>query len=131
MRGVLIRWVILTIAIMLTSYLLPGIQVSTVYSAFISAAILGVLNAVLRPVLIILTLPINVLTIGLFTLLINAGMLKLTASIISGFYVHGFWTAVFGALIISIISWLLNALIGDRGRVAVIDLQKRGDGRWA
>lgn len=130
MRGLLIRWIFLMIAIMVTSYLLPGIDVSGVLSAFIAAAVLGILNAVLRPILIILTLPINILTIGLFTLIINAGMLKLTAFLISGFFVHGFWTAVLGSLIISIVSWLLNGLISDRGRVDIIDLKKRGDGRW-
>jgi putative membrane protein len=131
MRGLLIRWVFLTMAIMVTSYLLPGIEVSNIFSAFIAAAVLGILNALLRPILIIMTLPINIVTIGLFTLIINAGMLKLTASLIYGFDVHGFWTAVFGALIISIVSWLLNGLISEKGRVDIIDLKKRGDGRWA
>jgi len=132
MMGLLIRWLIVTAAIILASYLLDGIEVKSFFSAFFAAAALGILNALFRPILIVLTLPINILTLGLFTFLINALMLKMASGIIPGFEVHGFWTAIFGSLIISTISWLLNAFISDRGRVErvdVHDLQKRGD-RW-
>jgi putative membrane protein len=129
MTGLLIRWLILTASILVTSYLLKGIVVGSFLSAFSAAAVLGILNALLRPVLIILTLPINILTLGLFTFLINAFLLKVVAGVIPGFDVQGFWTAVFGALIISIVSWALNSLIGGRGNVEVIDLKKRGN-RW-
>ncbi|HYA14295.1 MAG TPA: phage holin family protein [Syntrophales bacterium] len=130
--GLLIRWLILTIAIIVASYLLEGIHISGFFSAFFAAAILGILNALFRPVLIILTLPINILTLGLFTFIINALMLKMASGVIPGFEVHGFWTAVFGALIISFISWLLNSFISDRGRVErvdYIDLKRKGD-KW-
>ncbi len=126
------RWLIVTAAIILASYLLDGIEIKNFFSAFFAAAALGILNALFRPILIVLTLPINILTLGLFTFLINALMLKIASGIIPGFEVHGFWTAIFGSLIISTISWLLNAFISDRGRVErvdVHDLQKRGD-RW-
>ena len=132
MMGLLIRWLIVTAAIILASYLLDGIEIKNFFSAFFAAATLGILNALFRPILIVLTLPINILTLGLFTFLINALMLKMASGIIPGFEVHGFWTAIFGSLIISTISWLLNAFISDRGRVErvdVHDLQKRGD-RW-
>ena len=132
MMGLLIRWLIVTVAIIFASYLLDGIEVKNFFSAFFAAAALGILNALFRPILIVLTLPINILTLGLFTFLINALMLKMASGIIPGFEVHGFWTAIFGSLIISTISWLLNAFISDRGRVErvdVLDLQKRG-GRW-
>jgi len=132
MIGLLIRWLIVTVAIILASYLLDGIEIKNFFSAFFAAAALGILNALFRPILIVLTLPINILTLGLFTFLINALMLKMASGIIPGFEVHGFWTAIFGSLIISTISWLLNAFISDRGRVErvdVHDLQKRGD-RW-
>jgi putative membrane protein len=132
MMGLLIRWLIVTVAIILASYLLDGIEVKNFFSAFFAAAALGILNALFRPILIVLTLPINILTLGLFTFLINALMLKMASGIIPGFEVHGFWTAIFGSLIISTISWLLNAFISDRGRVErvdVHDLKKRG-GRW-
>jgi len=130
--GILIRWVILTTSIIMASYLLEGIHISGFFSAFFAAAALGILNALFRPVLLILTLPINVLTLGLFTFIINALMLKMASGIIPGFEVHGFWTAVIGSLIISVISWLLNSFISDRGRVErveYIDLTKKGD-KW-
>jgi putative membrane protein len=130
--GLLLRWLILTSGIIIASYLLEGIHVSGFFSAFFAAALLGILNALFRPVLILLTLPINILSLGLFTFVINALMLMMVSGIISGFEVHGFWTAVFGSLIISIISWLLNSFISDRGRVErldYIDLKKKG-GRW-
>jgi len=130
--GLLLRWLILTSGIIIASYLLEGIHVSGFVPAFFAAALLGILNALFRPVLILLTLPINILSLGLFTFVINALMLMMVSEVISGFEVHGFWTAVFGSLIISIISWLLNSFISDRGRVErldYIDLKKRGD-RW-
>ena len=130
--GLLIRWLILTVAIIVASYLLEGIHISSFFSAFLAAAILGILNALFRPVLLILTLPINILTLGLFTFIINALMLKMVSGVIPGFEVYGFWTAVFGSLIISIVSWLLNSFISDRGRIERVDfieLKKRGD-RW-
>jgi putative membrane protein len=129
MRGIALRWLTLTGAILLASYLVDGIQVSGFFSALWAAAILGILNAFLRPVALILTLPINILTLGLFTFVINAMMLVMASSIISGFHVHGFWTAVFGALIISLVSWALNSLISEKGHVEIIDLHRRGD-RW-
>jgi len=130
--GLLLRWLILTVAIIIASYLLEGIHISGFFSAFLAAAILGILNALFRPVLILLTLPINILSLGLFTFIINALMLKMVSGIIPGFEVHGFWTAILGSLVISVISWLLNSFISDRGRVErldYIDLEKKGD-RW-
>jgi putative membrane protein len=115
---------------MLASYLIEGIEVSGFASAFFAAAILGILNAFFRPILIILTLPINILSLGLFTFIINAMLLKMASGVISGFEVHGFWSAVFGSFIISIISWVLSSFISERGRVEYIDLKKRDDDRW-
>ena len=129
MRGILVRWLVLTAAIIVASYALNGIQVRGFFSAFFAAAILGVLNAFFRPILIILTLPINILTLGLFTFVINALLLKMASGVISGFDVQGFWAAVFGSVIISVISWALNSFISPRGRMEYIDLKKKGD-RW-
>jgi putative membrane protein len=128
--GLLVRWLILTAAIMVASYLIQGIEVNGFFSAFFAAAILGVLNVFFRPILLILTLPINILTLGFFTFIINAVLLKMASGVISGFAVHGFWSAVFGALIISVVSWLLNSFINDQGRVGYTDLRRRDDGRW-
>lgn len=132
MRGVLLRWVVLTAAVLAASWLLEGIRVDGLVSAVLAAAVLGLLNAFLRPLIILLTLPLNIVTLGLFTFLINALMLKIASELIPGFTVYGFWTAVFGALIIGLVSWVLNGFIGGRGKLdrsAYIDLQKRG-GRW-
>jgi putative membrane protein len=121
---------ILTAAITVASYLITGIHVSGFFSAFFAAAILGVLNVFFRPVLLILTLPINILTLGLFTFVINAVLLKMASGVISGFDVHGFWAAVWGGLIISLVNWLLSSFITDRGTVGYTDLRRRDNGRW-
>jgi putative membrane protein len=129
MKGILVRWLVLTAAIIVASYVLDGIQVKGFFGAFFAAAILGVLNAFFRPILIILTLPINILTLGLFTFIINALLLKMASGVIAGFDVRGFWAAVFGSIIISVVSWALNSFISPKGRVEYIDLKKKGD-RW-
>ena len=129
MNGLMIRWLVLTIAILVTAYLFDGIHVDGFVAAFFAAALLGSLNAVLRPILLILTLPINILSLGLFTFVINAMLLQM-ASIIPGFEVYGFWPAVLGALTISIVSWILNGFINDQGRVDYIDLKRINKDHW-
>lgn len=146
MARILIRWLILTAAILAAAYLVDGIVVTGFWAAFFAAAILGLLNVFFKPLLIILTLPVNILTLGLFTLVINAVLLKIASALIAGFDVHGFWPAVLGAVIISVVSWLLSTLIADRGdpggpgnpgnsgstmrsRPGEIDLEKKGE-RW-
>lgn len=130
MLGLGIRWLILTAAITVASYLMDGIEVAGFFSALGAAAILGVLNAFFRPILIILTLPINLLTLGLFTFVINALLLMMASGVISGFHVHGFWTAVFGSLVISLVSWILSSFVNSRGRVEYIDMERKAGGRW-
>jgi putative membrane protein len=111
MSKILLRWVINALAIFIASYLVRGIEVSGVIPLLLAAALLGILNALIRPLLIILTLPINILTLGLFTLVINGVMLWLVSSLIKGFEIQGFWSAVLGALLVSLISWIINSLI--------------------
>ena len=130
MNGIFLRWLILTFAIIATSYLIDGIQVSGFLSAFFAAAILGILNAFFRPILLILTLPVNILSLGLFTFVINAIVLMMVSGVISGFEVSGFWSAVFGSLLISLVSWFLTSFIGGRGTVQYIDLKNVGGNRW-
>ncbi len=131
MRGLGIRWLTLTLAIFISAYLFDGIRVSGFFSAFFAAACLGILNAFFRPIALILTLPINLLTLGFFTFVINAFMLKIASALIPGFDVHGFWTAIAGALVIGGVSWLLNAFISEQGRVEYIDLRyHKGSNRW-
>ena len=132
MRGLLLRWLVLTVAVLAASWLLEGIRVEGLLSALAAAATLGILNALLRPLILLLTLPVNILTLGLFTFVVNALMLQIVSQVIPGFTVQGFWTAVIGALIIGVVSWFLNGFVGARGRVErinAIDLRKRGD-RW-
>ena len=130
MKGIFFRWLILTVAIIVTSYLLDGIRVSGFFSAFLAAAILGILNAFFRPILLILTLPINILSLGLFTFVINAIMLMMVSGVLSGFEVYGFWSAVFGSLLISLVSWALTSFINERGTVQYVDLKNVDGNRW-
>jgi putative membrane protein len=130
MNGFFIRWLILGFSISAAAYLMDGIHVSGVMSAFAAAAMLGILNAVFRPIALIITLPINILSFGLFTFIINAAMLKMASSLIPGFDVTGFWTAVFGALFISLVSFAINLFISDRGSVEYIELRHKGGDRW-
>jgi putative membrane protein len=124
MNGIFIRWIISTLSIMLTAYLISGIHVSGFFSAFFAAVLLGILNAFFRPILFLLTLPINILSLGLFTFVINALLLMMVSGVISGFQVDGFWWALFGSLIISIVSWLMTSMINERGRVQYIDFNR-------
>jgi putative membrane protein len=116
MRWIVIKWLILTAAVMLASYLIEGIHVSGFFSAFFTAAILGILNVLFRPIVILLTLPINIITFGLFTFVINALMLMMASGVIAGFEVNGFWSALLGSLIISGVNWILTSLIREQGR---------------
>ena len=111
MKSILVRWLINALAILLTTYLIPGIEVSNLGAILAAAALLGILNALIRPLFILLTLPINILTLGLFTLIINGLLLWMVSWLIKGFSIQGFWVAVLGALVISLFSWLINRLI--------------------
>ncbi|HPD56998.1 MAG TPA: phage holin family protein [Smithellaceae bacterium] len=132
---IITRWLIITVAILLASWLVPGITVESVWRAIFAAAILGLINTFIKPVLIILTLPLNILTLGIFTFFLNAFLLQLVAYMISGFEVKGFLAAFLGALIISIVSWLANQFVvrhktkkaPDPG---YIDMEKGDDGKW-
>jgi putative membrane protein len=115
---------------MISAYLLDGIRVSGFFSALFAAALLGILNAFFRPIAMLITLPINILTLGLFTFVVNAFMLKSASAVIPGFEVHGFWTSIFGALLIGGVSWLLNVFISEEGQVEYIDLKYKGHNRW-
>ena len=130
MRGLFIRWLTVTCAIGIAAYLLDGIHVSGFLAAFLAAAMLGFLNAFFRPLLLVLTLPINILSLGFFTFVINAAMLKMASSLIPGFDVHGFWTAIFGSLIISTVSFGVTVLISEKGDIHTIDLHDRGGNHW-
>ena len=132
MKGLILRWLILSVAIMVAAHLFAGIHVDGYGTALFAALVLGILNALFRPILFVLTLPINVLTLGLFTFVINAVLLLMTSGITGGLVVDGFGSALFGSLIISLVSLLLSSFVSDRGRVESIDieLRRRRGGRW-
>ncbi len=129
MIGILIRWSILTVAVLAAAYLVEGIHADDFFSALVTAAVLGILNALLHPVLIILTLPITVLSMGLFLVVINALLLMMASGVVGSFHVTGFGAALLGSLVISIVGWLLTFFVSDKGRVEHIELRQRR-GRW-
>lgn len=114
--NLLLRFVLNAIAVMATAYVVPGISVSNFWSALIAAIVIGLVNALVRPILLILTLPINILTLGLFTLVVNALMFWLASSIVKGFDVANFTAAFLGALVFWLVSWFTNSLLGTSTR---------------
>ena len=126
MRGLIIRWVTTALALWLTSSIVTGIQIDGLAPLFVAAVVLGIFNAVLRPLVIVLTFPINLVTLGLFTFVINGAMLKLTSEVVRGFAVHGFWSAVLGALLLSAISFGLSLFINDSGQVEYLYVDRIG-----
>jgi putative membrane protein len=113
MPGWTLRWLLNILAIFLTAALLSGFEV-TVWGAIVGSIVLGLLNAIIRPLLIILTLPLNILTLGLFTFVINAIMLELTSSTVKGFDIANFWWAILAAIVLSLLSLLISMFVDDR-----------------
>ncbi len=118
--GFFVRVLVNILAIILAASLVPGIRLDGVLSAVAAGLLLGLVNAVVRPVLLILTLPITLLTLGLFLLVLNGLCLWLVASVVKGFHVAGFWSALLGALVVSVMSWIVTVLVSDSGKVVVI-----------
>lgn len=106
----LLRWLVSAATLMFVAYLVPGIRVDSIYAALVAALILGLINALIRPLLLLLTLPINIVTLGLFTFVINALMFWLASTVVKGFTVTGFWAALWGALIMWLVSWAVSSL---------------------
>lgn len=114
--GFVVRALLNAATIALAAAVLPGIRLDGVWPALLAGVVLGLVNALVRPVLIILTLPLTLLTLGLFLLVLNGLCLALTAWLVPGFDIDGLLAAVLGALVISVVSWLLTAFVSDRGR---------------
>ena len=110
MRSWVIRWILNVAAIGITAYILPGFEVNLM-GVLIGSVFLGVVNAVIRPILLIFTLPLNILTLGLFTFVVNALMLWLTSAVIQGFDIDGFWWALLSAIVLSLVSMLISTFI--------------------
>jgi putative membrane protein len=119
--GFIVRVVGYTLALVLAAHVVPGIRLDSLMSALGSGLLLGLVNAIVRPILVVVTFPITLLTLGLFLLVLNAFCLWLVSVFVAGFHVAGFWPAFWGALLVSVVSWILTALISDSGRVEVIE----------
>lgn len=118
--GFVIRVLVNAGAIYLAASIVPGIHVRDVLTALGAGLVLGLVNAIVRPVLVVLTFPITLVTVGLFLLVLNALCLWLTSWLVTGFEVRGFWPALLGSLLISVVSWLLSAFVSDSGRISVL-----------
>ena len=116
MVGFLLRAAISALGLWVASQLLDGLIFATPSRLLLAAVLLGIVNAFVRPLAFILTLPITIVTLGLFLLVLNAGMVALVAWVVPGFTISGFWTAVGAAIIVSIVSWAASGLIGSSGR---------------
>jgi putative membrane protein len=120
MTGFVLRVAIVALGLWLAAYLLPGLHFDSAGYLLAAALLLGIVNAIVRPIAVVLTLPLTLLTLGLFLLVVNAAMLGLVALLLSGFQISGFWTAVGASLIVSLTSWVASGLIGNSGKVEVM-----------
>jgi putative membrane protein len=125
MTAFFLRAAVAALGLWLATQLLPGLQFDGPWVLIGAALLLGVVNAIVRPVAVILTLPLTLLTLGLFLLVINAGMVGLVALLLDGFRVSGFWTALGASLIVSVVSWVASGLLNDKGKVEVIRADRK------
>ena len=125
MNGFLVRMLITAISLWLAALVVPGMDLQGLGTVLGAALLLGIVNAFVRPVVILLTLPLTILTLGLFLLVVNAMMLGLVSVMFQGFTLGGFWSAIFGALFVSFFGWLASAFIGESGRYELIVMRRR------
>ena len=109
--NLIVKWLLAACALLLVAYLYPGVQIQSFTSALIAAAVIGLFNALLRPILVVLTLPVTVVTLGLFLFVINALMFWAASGVLSGFFVAGFWAAMLGSLIYSALMLVVDAAL--------------------
>jgi len=119
-RNLLLVWLINALALLALPYVVPSVQVDSFMTALVAALLLGFANALIRPVLVLLTLPVTLVTLGLFVFVINALLFWLVASFVKGFAVAGFWSAFFGAIVYALISWAVSHLVFGPPRVVVV-----------
>lgn len=124
MLGYILRALITALGLWLATEWVSGVRIDSATTLILAGLLLGIVNAVVRPVLLILTLPLTVITLGFFLLVINTAMLGLVALLLPGFHVAGFWPAFWSALIISLTSWLGSMLIGPKGRIEIVRNKK-------
>ena len=126
MRGFLIRASVVALGLWLASQIVPGVEIRSTGSLIAAALLLGVVNAFVRPIVVILTLPITLLTLGLFLLVINGLMIELVSHVLSGFVVNGLWPAILTSVVVAITSWLMSSFIGPQGRIEVVTVRHYG-----
>ena len=120
MRRFLIHWSTTAVALGAAVWIVPGVRVSSAAALLIAALVLGFLNAIIRPILVILTLPISILTLGLFYFVLNGLLFGLASELVPGFVVDSFWAAVIGALVVSLISWFIGCFAGEPRRTSAL-----------
>jgi putative membrane protein len=125
MNGIMIRTLICMLGLLLASYLISGVWISGALTFVFAAVLLGLVNGVTRPIMLVLTLPLAIITLGLFIFVLNAAMFGLVAALLDNFYVSVFWAAVFGALIVSITSMVASWTIGPDGRYQLVVVRRR------
>lgn len=125
MRGLLIRFAVTAVAVFLATSIVPGIEAQSVSAGIAAVIVLSFLNAIIRPILYLFSIPFIILTLGLFMVLINALLLQLVSVLVKGFVVEGFWPSVFGALLISVVSSILNVWVSDQGQIEVVVHKQR------
>jgi putative membrane protein len=125
MRGFVIRLLITALGLWVASLLIHRMSFSSPWTLILAAFLLGLVNALVRPLILILTLPITIVTLGLFLLVVNAAMLGLVAAILPGFSLGGFFPAVFGSIIVGVTSWLASWFVGPRGRIEIMYARRK------
>ena len=125
MLGIVVRTLIIAAGIGVAAWLIPGIQVDSAGTVILSAVIMGLVNAFVRPLIVLLTLPITILTFGIFLLVINAALFGLVASLLEGFRVEGALPALLGWLVVVFVSWVAGWFIGPTGRYEIIIVERR------
>lgn len=125
MQGIILRTIIAMLGLFLASQLLPGVTIVGTGTFILAALLLGLVNGVVRPVAFVLTLPLTIITLGLFLLVLNAAMFGLVAAVLDNFTVSGFWSAIFGAIIVSITSTVSSWYIGPDGKFEVFVIRRR------
>ena len=125
MQGIVIRTLIAMLGLFLASRIVPGVWIEGTGSFILAALLLGLVNALIRPIAFLMTLPLTIITLGLFVFVLNAAMFGLVAALLDSFTVSGFWSAVFGAIIVSITSTVASWYIGPEGRYEVFVVRRR------
>jgi putative membrane protein len=125
MQGIVVRTLIFMLGLYLASAILPGVRIDGTFDLILAALLLGLVNAIVRPLLFLLTLPLTIITLGLFLFVLNAAMFGLVAALLDNFIVAGFWSAIFGALIVSITSTMASWYIGPNGHYEVFVVRRR------